>query len=177
MPLAEPNRPFTIRNAFPHLRFQNPVFAVMPPTSPRRWFVGEREGRIVSFENREDTRDKQTVLDLRASTLGWQDSGLLNMAFHPEFGRPASPNRGYFYVWYNHTDTPPRGPNQPYLGHPSSNRLTRFTIPDGSRTADPASALILIDQPRSNTDHQGGGMFFHPATVFSTWPWATGAIP
>jgi glucose/arabinose dehydrogenase len=167
MPLDEPDRPFTIRNAFPHLRFQNPVFAVMlPRTSPGRWLVGEREGRILSVEDREDARDKRTVLDLRAHTLGWQDCGLLNLVFHPEFGQPGSPNRGYFYVWYNHTDRPPRGPEQPFLGHPNSNRLSRFTIPDGATAADPASELVLIDQPRSNTDHQGGGMFFHPEDGF-----------
>ncbi len=166
MPLDEPDRAFTIRNALPHLRFQNPVFAVMPPRSPGRWFIGEREGRIVTVANREDARDKHAVLDLRAHTLGWQDSGLLNLVFHPDFGRPGSPNRGYFYIWYNHTEKAPRGPEQPYLGHPSSNRLSRFTLPDGSLTADPASELVLIDQPRSNTDHQGGGMFFHPDDGF-----------
>jgi glucose/arabinose dehydrogenase len=165
-PLEEPARAFTIRNAFRHLRFQNPVFAVMPPRAPGRWFIGEREGRILAVDNREDAREVKVVLDLRAHTLGWQDCGLLNLAFHPDFGRPDSPNRGYFYVWYNHSDRPPRGPEQPYLGSLSSNRLSRFTIPDGADAADPASELVLIEQRRNNTDHQGGGLFFHPEDGF-----------
>ncbi len=166
LPLTEPGRPFTISNALPQLRFQNPVFAVMAPRLPGRWFIGEREGRILSVDNRADARDKQVLLDLRAHTLGWQDCGLLNMVFHPDFGRADSPSRGYIYVWYNHTETPPRGPEQPYLGHRSSNRLSRFTIPDGAHAADPASELVLIEQRRNNTDHQGGGMFFHPDDGF-----------
>jgi glucose/arabinose dehydrogenase len=166
LPLHEPDRPYTIRNAFRQLRFQNPVFAVMPPGAPGRWFIGEREGRILAVENREDAERAELVLDLRAHTLGWQDSGLLNLAFHPEFGRSGSPNRGYFYVWYNHTDQPPRGPEQPYLGARSSNRLSRFSLPDGARAADPASELVLIEQRRHNTDHQGGGLFFHPEDGF-----------
>jgi glucose/arabinose dehydrogenase len=166
MPLDEPGRAFTIENAFTHLRFQNPVFAVMPPGRSDVWFVGEREGRVVAVENRADAREKRPVIDLRHRTMGWQDCGLLNLVFHPEFGRPGSANRGYLYLWYNHTETPPRGPGQPYLGHRSSNRLSRFTVPDGSLVADPGSELVLIDQHRSNTDHQGGGMFFHPDDGF-----------
>jgi hypothetical protein len=48
-------------------------------------------------------------------------------------------------------------------------------VPDGATAADPASELVLIEVPRNNTDHQGGGMFFHPATASCTWAWATGA--
>ena len=166
MPTEEPGRVFAVRNHLPGVVLQNPTFAVMPPRGPRIWFIGEREGRLLAVEDRADAAQASTVLDLRAHTLGWQDTGLLNLVLHPEFGQPGSPNRGFIYVWYNHTLDPHPGPDQPFVGHPSSNRLSRFTIPDGSLRADPASELVLIEQARSNTDHHGGGMFFHPGDGF-----------
>jgi hypothetical protein len=120
LPATEPDRAWTTRGHFRHLTFQNPVFAVMPPRNPRLWFIGEREGRIFVVADDPDAREKQPVLDLRSKTLGWQDCGLLNLVFHPEFGEPGSPNRGYFYVWYNHTERPHPGPDHPFHGHPSA---------------------------------------------------------
>jgi glucose/arabinose dehydrogenase len=166
MPPSEPGRTLAIRNHLPHVRFQNPTFAVMPARGPRLWLVGEREGRLLAVPDRSDATEATTVLDLRAHTLGWQDTGLLNLVVHPEFGQAGSPNRGFIYVWYNHTQKPHPGPDQPFIGHLSSNRLSRFTIADGSLRADPASELVLIEQSRNNTDHQGGGMFFHPDDGF-----------
>jgi len=165
LPAQEPGRQWAIRDALPGVRLQNPLFAVIPPGDPSVWFVGEREGRVLAVPRREGATAR-VVLDLRAQTLGWQDAGLLNLAFHPEFGKAGSSNRGHFYVWYNHTQTPHPGPDPPFLGHPSSNRLSRFTIPDGSGTADPRSERVLIEQHRTNTDHQGGGLFFHPGDGF-----------
>jgi hypothetical protein len=69
------------------LRFQNPLFAVMPPRDPHRWFIGEREGRVLVVPDRRDASQAVTVLDLRKQTLGWQDCGLLNM---PVPTRPAA---------------------------------------------------------------------------------------
>jgi glucose/arabinose dehydrogenase/mono/diheme cytochrome c family protein len=166
MPLEEPGRLWTIRDAFATLRFQNPVFALMPPRDGSVWFVGEREGRLLAVPHQEGAGEKTTVLDLRSHTLGWQDTGLLAMAFHPQYGQPGSPNRGYIYLWYNHTNRPFSGPGHPPQAARSANRLSRFTISDGARVADPASELVLIEQERTNTDHQGGGMFFHPDDGF-----------
>jgi glucose/arabinose dehydrogenase len=162
MPAHEPDRTLGIRNHLPLVQFQNPTFAVMPARGPRIWFIGEREGRLLAVADRADATDATTVLDLRAHTLGWQDTGLLNLVLHPQFGQAGSPNRGFIYVWYNHTSEPHPGPDQPFIGHLSWNRLSRFTIADGDLRADPASELVLVEQARTNTDHQGGGMFFHP---------------
>ena len=165
-PPSDPDVTWAIEDALPGVTFQNPVLAIMAPGDREHWYVGEREGRLLRVSRQDPGRGKNTVLDLRDRTLGWQDAGFLGLAFHPQFGQPGSPNRGYIYVWYNHTASPPPGPRQPYLGSPSANRLSRFTVPDGSTVADPASELVLIEQERTNTDHQGGGMFFHPGDGF-----------
>jgi glucose/arabinose dehydrogenase len=166
MPRTSPWRRWTTVNALPRVSFHNPVFAVMPPRGASRWYVGEREGRIVSVENDPAAAGARVVLDLRGVTLGWQDCGLLNMVFHPRFGQPDAPERGYFYIWYNYTPSPHPGPGLPRQGHESFTRLSRFTIPDGSDVADPSSELTLIEQHRTNVDHMGGGMFFHPEDGF-----------
>lgn len=151
--------------AFPNLTFQDPVALTHAPRS-RRLYVCGRQGTIESFDNRPLTATKTTVLDIRSRCQGWDDTGLLGLAFHPDFGKEGSPNRGYFYVAYNHTDRPTQGPDRPPSETPTTNRLSRFTIPDGWETADPASELVLIDQPNENLWHNGGGLFFHPEDGF-----------
>ena len=117
--------------AFPHLSFQDPVFLTHAPGS-RRLYVCGRQGIIESFENDPHTAIKTVFLDLRARCQGWDDSGLLGLAFHPEFGRDGAPNRGYFYVAYNYTDRPTPGPDRPPIDTLTYNRLSRFTVPDGA---------------------------------------------
>ncbi|MBE7201966.1 MAG: PQQ-dependent sugar dehydrogenase, partial [Parafilimonas terrae] len=151
--------------AFPNLKFQDPTNLV-PEPGGRRLCVTGRQGLIEAFENDPNTSTKTTVLDLRARCQGWDDCGLMGLAFHPEFAKPGSPNRGYLYVFYNYTDSPHRGPGRPETRMVTSNRLSRFTVPDGSDVADPASETVLIDQLDRCVWHNGGGMFFHPADGF-----------
>lgn len=147
--------------AFPNLTFQNPVFFSGAPNS-NRLYVCEREGRIWSFANDQNATEKTLVLDLSAKTQGWDDCGMLAFVFHPEFGKPGSPNRGYFYVWHNRTDTPTQGGGRPPTDKITRDRLSRYTIPDGQLIADPKSETMLIDQEDRNVWHNGGGMFFGP---------------
>ena len=151
--------------AFPNLTFQDPVFLTHAPGG-RRLYVCGRQGTIESFDDDPRTATKTTFLDIRARCQGWDDTGLLGLAFHPEFGRPGSPNRGYFYVAYNYTSRPTQGPERPPSETPTCNRLARFTVPDGAEVADPASELVLIDQKNDYLWHNGGALFFHPEDGF-----------
>ena len=70
--------------AFPKLTFHNPVgICAIPGTS--RLAVWEREGRVWSLANDPNASAKRLVLDLSATCQGWDDSGLLAIAFHPHF--------------------------------------------------------------------------------------------
>ena len=89
----------------------------------------------------EQTKNVPALLDLSARTQGWDDCGLLGLAFHPQFGQPGSTNRGYFYLFYQFSLNPTRGPGRPPRATPAFNRLARFTVPDGSSVADPDSEL------------------------------------
>jgi len=153
---------WTTVNAFPGLGFQDPTFLASEPGTTLLFVCG-REGQIWSFQNNPNVTAKTLVLDLSAHCQGWNDSGLLSMAFHPQFGQAGSPNRGYIYVYYSYTPGPVVGsaasPPDNYTTL-SYNRLSRFTIPDGSSVADPNSELVLINQFDRDLWHNGGGMFF-----------------
>ena len=70
--------------AFPNVLFTNAVgLAPMPGTT--RLIVWEREGRIYHFENSAATSTKTLVLNIANQCQGWDDSGLLGVAFHPGF--------------------------------------------------------------------------------------------
>lgn len=150
--------------AFPGLTFESPVALAEGPHTGHL-FVAEREGRLFAFPDDHSTTTRILVLDLSAVTQGLDDSGLLGLAFHPEFGEEGSENADYFYVHYAHTASPVlTGLPDPLT--PSHSRLARFTIDRDSLIADPESELVLIDQQDESVWHQGGAMFFHPEDGF-----------
>jgi len=147
--------------AFPNLTFTNPVVLLAEPRTSRL-FVCCREGTIYFFENNPATATKTLFLDIRSRTQGYDDCGLLGMAFHPEFNLPGSTNGHYFYAYYSYSPSPliPAGNHRPPVTTRTYNRLSRFTVPEGSLVADPNSELVLINQFDVSLWHNGGGLFY-----------------
>lgn len=141
-------------NAFPNLTFEDPVKMIPQPNSSRLWVIG-RQGHVWWFENEANAATKTLALNHYDSTMGREDCGMLGLAFHPEFGQPGSPNRGYLYIWYNFRPTGNAGS----VGL-NYNRLSRFTLADGAATIDPASELVMINQLDEHQGHNGGDLFF-----------------
>jgi uncharacterized repeat protein (TIGR03806 family) len=153
---------WTVVNAFPNLTFQDPTFLTFEPGA-NRLYVCSREGYIWFFTNDPNTTTKTLFLDLSAKTQGWDDCGLLGIAFHPEYGQAGSPNRGYVYVYYQYQmpgNIQGSATVRPPADTLSYNRLSRFTVPTGSAVADPNSEVILINLFDRHLWHNGGGMFF-----------------
>ncbi len=153
-PLTAPSSSsWKLVNAFPTLKFFEPTCAVAALDGSNRIFVLERRGTIQVVEQEHHKFNKRLFLDVfdRISREPYEDDGALGMALHPEFGQPNSPNRGYFYVFYTAEVDGSR-----------HDRLARFTVPDGSLLADPASRLVLIDQPDRDIWHNGGALMFGP---------------
>jgi len=122
--------------AFPSLTFATPTFLIAEPTS-NRLLVGGDQGLIWSFDNDPNTSSKNVFLDLRAHTQGYNGTGLLGFAFHPEYGRAGSPNRGYVFIFYQYTPGPVKGSPEAIPDNyttPSYCRLSRFTVLDGRRS-------------------------------------------
>ena len=115
-------------------------------------YAGSRKGRIETFDPSAPPAGGTLFMDIQDRVVTVQDSGLLGMAFHPEFGQPGSPNRGYFYVYYV-TDQ---------VGEDEFIRLSRFTRQDGQTVGDKTSELVMIQQRLGPTLHRGGGLLFAP---------------
>ncbi|MBX3733674.1 MAG: PQQ-dependent sugar dehydrogenase, partial [Verrucomicrobiae bacterium] len=148
--------------AFPNLTFLNPV-GILPVPGTSNLAVYEREGRIYQIASDPDTAMKTLVLDLTGQCQGWDDSGLLGIAYHPGF----ETNR-HLFVYY--TFVAPgtvlgSADGRPPIATPNRDRLVRYTL-DAQGVAVPGSAVILIDQVSDTVWHNGGGMFFHPLDGF-----------
>jgi hypothetical protein len=119
---------------FTNLNFAFPTGFVPEPRT-NRLYVLEQGGRIYWFTNDPSVPSKTLFLDLSAVTQANNDCGVLGFAFHPEYGQAGSTNRGYVYVYYNYSPTPTLTPDFSTVMY---DRLSRFTVHDGSLTADPA---------------------------------------
>ncbi|WP_035615382.1 LamG-like jellyroll fold domain-containing protein [Haloferula sp. BvORR071] len=160
--------------AFPNLSFLNPVgLAAIPGTN--KLVVWEREGRVYAFDNNPAVTTKTLVVDLSANTQGWDDSGLLGLAFHPDFA-----NNRQMFVYYNWRGGQVGGAGDlgPILGDattrpitlqppspPTRDRLSRFVLDSNFQTTQ-ASEYVVIDQKDNHVWHNGGGLFFHPGNGF-----------
>ncbi|WAC20738.1 PQQ-dependent sugar dehydrogenase [Luteolibacter sp. SL250] len=154
-----PSGNWALADAFPNLTFVDPVRLAADPRDPSKGFVICRNGQIWHIPLTPDAKpeDKVLALDLSANTLGFGDSGMMSMVFHPDFNIPDSPNRGHVYVYYQWV---PEQPGDFDPATPNYLRLSRFTIADGAATIDPASEFVMIQQFDRHAWHTGGGMFF-----------------
>jgi uncharacterized repeat protein (TIGR03806 family) len=139
-------------NAFPSLTFIDPV-QMLPVPGSNRLMVVEKVGRLSVFENRATASTKTVLFDLRNQVESTNDSGMLGLAFHPQFGRPESPNRHYLYVYYRFS------PNDAERDRGYC-RLSRFTWDPATNAINPATEFILINQYDRQNWHNGGGIFF-----------------
>ena len=149
---------YKVVEAFPALRFKDPIRLVPRPGTNELWVLCQ-DGEIWAFD-KTNPATKSLLLDIKDVCVGHDegegDSGLLGIAFHPQFGQAGSPNRGYIYLWYSYR---PPGADNLYFSY---NRLSRFTLADGAATISPASEMVMINQYDRKTWHNGGGMFFGP---------------
>lgn len=153
--------------AFPNLIFTNALGLTFIPGT-NQLCVWEREGRVWSFINNSNVTQKKLVLDISVQCQGWDDSGLLGLAFHPGFA--TNHFMFVYYVWVipgtvqgSPTTRPPT-----FMSGAYHDRLVRYTL-DTNGVALPGSELILVDQPGDSVWHNGGGMFFHPTNGFLYW--------
>ncbi len=150
--------------AFPNLLFTNSVGLTSVPGTDQLC-VWEREGRVWTFQNSHDVAEKKLIIDVHDQCQGWDDSGLLGVAFHPGFA-----TNHYVFIYYTWVKPgtvagdPFTRPN-PILPNTYHDRLSRFTLDDHG-VAIPNSEVPFIDLTDQTVWHHGGGMFFHPTNGF-----------
>lgn len=146
-PLPDPPPPalqIALINAFPNLSFSQPLTMRQPPGDPSRWFIVERAGRILVFDNDPTTTSTSQFGSLGPIVSTTGEGGLLGFAFHPDYAS----NRAVF-VTYTGDNTQ------------QSRVASFFANPDGL-TLDENSETILIRQDEPFTNHNIGNISFGP---------------
>jgi glucose/arabinose dehydrogenase len=134
----------------------SPVMIAVPGDGSGRMFVVDQIG-LVRIITADGALSDTPFLDLRdrmvSLNTGYDERGLLSIAFHPDFR-----NNSRVFVYYS----APLRAGGPF-GWSCTNRLSEFRVTPGNPgTADPGSEKILltVDKPASN--HNGGPILFGP---------------
>ena len=139
------------QRVFPQLVFDQPLSMLQAPGDDTRWFVVEKGGFVRVFPNDENASlgDVDTFADLSLqvdSTFG--ESGLLGMAFHPDFA-----TNGFVFLSYTREGSG--------AGEALQSVISRFGV-DGSGNLDAGTEeeILVVSQPAGN--HNGGNIVFGP---------------
>ncbi|MEM6805423.1 MAG: PQQ-dependent sugar dehydrogenase, partial [Bacteroidota bacterium] len=134
-----------------NLVFNTVMGAAQAPRS-NRFYVIERNGKIFSFDKTQTNPAMTLFRNMENIVWKGQDSGLLGIAFHPDFNQVGSPNKNYLYVFYVNETAGVR-----YI------RVSRLTKQNNGDVFVPNSEQILINQRLDFTGsnlHRGGGLVF-----------------
>lgn len=128
---------------FPALSFDRPVLAAQIPGDSSRWFVVEQAGRVQVFENQAAVAAGSVFLDISARVSTGGETGLLGLAFDPDFAA-----NGRVFVHYTR------------MTGSLQSVLAVFSSQDGGATLDPSSEQILLTVDQPFTNHNGGHLAF-----------------
>jgi uncharacterized repeat protein (TIGR03806 family) len=131
-----------VQRAFPNLpAFSEPVQLLQAPGDNTHWFVLEKSGRILVFE--ENAASPRVFLDIRNQVfdLSQSEAGLLGLAFHPQFNA----NR---LVYVN------------YIDRQTRSITSEFRSRDNDLTLDPGSERVLLTVQKPHDNHNGGQLHF-----------------
>ena len=151
------------QNATPDLQqvadgLVSPVALVEPPDGSKRLFVVDQVGKIWIIQA-DGTKAGTPFIDLTSKmvtlTPGYDERGLLGLAFHPDFK-----TNGKFYLFY--TALPHSGGPQPGATWSSLTRVSQFTVTGGANTADPATEKVILEADHPQSNHNGGTIAFGP---------------
>lgn len=140
-------------DAYPDIRLPSPL-RIIP-------FQGEDSHLVLSklglvYEVDFSTQESRVILDITDRSFKLGEAGTTSIVLHPDFGNAAAPDKQVMFVFYRHK------PNPDDWSELGFNRLSKFSYNSLTRTFDPSSEEILIQQYDRATWHNGGGMFFGP---------------
>ncbi|MGL6096902.1 MAG: PQQ-dependent sugar dehydrogenase, partial [Fimbriiglobus sp.] len=131
--------------------FSSPVFAGSAPGSPGLLYVVEQGGLIRGLDTASGTVSPTPLLNLpgitgASFTNSAGETGLLGMAFHPNFQ-----SNGLMYVQYTYAN-----------GSPNHGiRVEQFTVSGGAADAASRRTVIEYSHP-DNNNHNAGWIGFNP---------------
>ncbi|MDT7858057.1 PQQ-dependent sugar dehydrogenase [Rubrivirga sp. S365] len=136
--------------------FTHPLALAEPPDDTGRLFVVDQTG-LIHIVTRDGQKLGTPFLDLRDQLVelneGYDERGLLGLAFHPDYTE-----NGHFYVFYS---APLRESAPDGFDH--TNRLSEFHVMDGDpNRADPSSEVVFIEHDHPYMNHNAGTVAFGP---------------
>lgn len=126
--------------------FDQPLAMLQAPGDDTRWFVVEREGRVMTFPADPAAAGSTTeFIDINGAVDSSGEGGLLGMAFHPDYAV-----NGQVFLSYTRA------------GSPLVSVVSRFTTIAGGTALDPFSEeeILIVNQEFAN--HNGGHIAFGP---------------
>jgi glucose/arabinose dehydrogenase len=136
----------------------SPVALVAPNDDSKRLFVVDQIGKIWIIQA-DGSMSATPFLDLSPKIVslnpGYDERGLLGLAFHPNFK-----TNGKCYVFYS---APPRaGGPQPGADWDNLTRVSEFTVATDGATADMSSERVILEEDHPQGNHNGGTLEFGP---------------
>ncbi len=136
---------YNFKVAFPNLTFSSALDLQNAGDGTNRLFVVEQAGRIKVFPNQHNISTTKTFLDITDRVTSGGETGLLGLAFHPNYK-----NNGYFYVNYT-------------AANPLRTIISRFKVSTSNHdSADKNSEQILLTYNQPYSNHNGGCIAFGP---------------
>ncbi|MFQ6005585.1 MAG: PQQ-dependent sugar dehydrogenase [Woeseia sp.] len=135
-----------VQRVFGQISFASPVALMQAPGDNSRWFAVEQAGMIRVFANDPNVSTSSVFVDIRGRVdSNFGESGLLGMAFHPDFA-----NNDQIFLSYTST------------GVPLVSVISRFTVDTATGTLDATSEQPILTVPQEAGNHNGGNIVFGP---------------
>ena len=163
--------PFTVLAAIPPItlkpvvvsQFNAPTTIANAGDGSGRLFICEQRGRIRVFKN--GMLLPAPFLDISGKLVteraGFDERGLIGLAFHPGYGTPLSPGYRRFYVFYSAPSPNSPGPATDPVDCRTTVAEYRVSLADPN-SADPLSERILLTFDKPQFNHNGGQLEFGP---------------
>ena len=135
----------TLTQVFDHVKLLSPVVLLPSPVNDTDWYLAEKSGRVWRI-NLDSAKPNELFVDIRDRVdSSHNESGLLGMAFHPDY-------RNNFQMFLSYTRS----------GAPLVSTISRFISKDQGKSLarDSEESILTLDQPYGN--HNGGNIAFGP---------------
>ncbi|MDH3587950.1 MAG: PQQ-dependent sugar dehydrogenase [Gammaproteobacteria bacterium] len=156
-PLSGGGISLAVTQVFTSISVSNPMAMKQAPGDSTSWYVAERSGRILRFDNVAAPSGTVEVLDITDRVDTFFEGGLLGFAFDPKFE-----TNGRIFVSYTTTGSSSQT-------NPLDSRVSMFG-PDAAEPGsfDESNELIILefDQPFGN--HNGSDIEFGPDDLLYT---------
>lgn len=142
----------------------SPVGIANAGDGTNRLFVVEQRGAIRVIEN--GSLLASPFLDIASRLVperpGFDERGLLGLAFHPNFGQAGAAGNDKFYVYYS-ASQPNGDAGDPINPVDHQSVVAEYSVSSlGSNLADPNSERIVMSFNQPQFNHDGGNLSFGP---------------